>query len=160
MKQKLGLITILLTLLLSACNSSHEEEFLRYIKRVKNRQIIDYADKTQCIKEKPFRYPSHQHRKSPFKKKMTQSSVKQSQLANSNAESLQFVGLLKSKTNKWALFAHKNGEIMYSKLNDELGIEHGKIIKIEESSLTLEKMILMKGKWQKNVIQYKLNLPK
>ncbi|WP_019217360.1 pilus assembly protein PilP [Legionella tunisiensis] len=70
---------------------------------------------------------------------MAKNKGKESRLAGSSRETLKFVGLLKNKANKWALFAHKNGEITYSKLGEEPGIGYGKIIKIGERSLTLKK---------------------
>lgn len=158
MKQKKRLITLLIAMLVSACNSTQDEAFLKYIKRVKNRVVIDHAGRIQCPKETTSRYPVYQHRKSPFKKKMAKSGGKQPRLADSNVESLKFVGFLKSKTNKWALFSHKNGEITYSKLGEEPEVGYGKIIKIEEKSLTLERTISMRGKRQKNIIYYTLNL--
>ncbi|HHF7348995.1 TPA: hypothetical protein ACPSKE_002190 [Legionella feeleii] len=132
MKQKKSLITLLITMSVSACNSSQDEAFLKYIKQVKTRVVIDHIGRIQCTKETTFGYPVYQHRKSPFKKKMATSSGKQSYSADSHVERLKVVGFLKSKTKNWTLFAHKNGEITYRKLGEQPEVSYGEIIEIEK----------------------------
>ncbi|STX43105.1 type IV pilus biogenesis protein PilP [Legionella donaldsonii] len=118
MKQKKRVMTLLIAMSVSACNSSQDEVFLKYIQQVKNRLVIDHIGRIECTKETTLGYPVYQHRKSPFKKKRAASDGKQSRSADSNEESLKFVGFLKRKRKKWALFAHKDGEITHRKLDD------------------------------------------
>ena len=55
--------------------------------------------------------------------------------------SLHYIGLIKNKSNRWALISPSEGEVAIVVRGDYLGKEHGRVTQIQENAIEIEKTL-------------------
>lgn len=156
---------VLLTMQLSACNSSAETELQHYINEVNSRPGRPIPPIPTFAALPKFTYPEKDTRRNPFKPTVTrQESVKAPNLNRPRQaleafplDALKFVGILKEGPVIWALIRQPNGLITRVKQGDYMGKNFGQIKKISEKIIALEETVKVSGKLEKKRITLRLS---
>lgn len=167
MKRLLWISTVLLTLLLSACDDS-DENLSRYILKVKNRPLKP-IEPIPSFKPIPiFVFPESDNRRNPFKA-MQVSSQADKFAPNMNRlkqpleafplDALKFVGLLKQGNLVWGLISQPGGLVTRIKVGDYMGQDYGQVVQINDQSIRIEETQLMSGRWHKKTVTFQLFSP-
>lgn len=170
MNTKLTALTLIILLFLAACSSADDDDLNQYIQQVKARKTRPIEPLPTFIPPIKFIYPEEESRRSPFKQKeVIATAVDQlvpdtkrpkQRLEQFPLDALKFVGILEQGTMVWGLISLPNGEIVRVRPGEYMGKNFGKIIRITNTTLVLEELVRVTGKWQKKQTIFNLNANK
>lgn len=172
---KYSLPGLLLSLLLTACDSSADKQLKAYIAEVKQRPAIPIEPIPEFMPLPKFNYPENEVRRNSFEpKKMNQQEDKlapnlarpKQDLERFPLDSLKFVGILKQDDTVWALISRPDDTdrdekvITRVKAGGFMGQDYGKVLKIDSNKLELEETINLAGKWERKTTILHINANK
>ena len=160
-----GCLLVLLVIMLLGCESSEDHILTNYINEVKARKPKPIEPISENVPLVKFIYPEHDNRRNPFKQKkiikadndVPNKNRHKEPLEHVSLNVLKFVGILKQGSLIWGLVSQPNGEIVRVQRGHYMGENFGKIISLTNTSLTLEEMVQVSGKWEKKITVFNLN---
>jgi len=156
-----GISVLIITLLLSACNSESGKHFSNYLNSIKSRPSQAIRLGSDFNLSDPFDSLDSSSKRSPFQYHSLANNGVFTAGENNSFQSLPLnslvlVGSLQANSKSWALVSLSNKQVRVIKLGDVIGNQHGKVIKIDGNSLQLEEMRQEKGKLTKRLIKIRL----
>ncbi len=162
------LIVVAITILLAACGSD-DTDLQRYLNDIKTRPVKPIEPIPEFVLPPKFAYPENDKRRSPFKPIAVEMPSKESFTPNTNRpkqpleafplDALKFVGVIKEGSVVWGLIQQPDGLVSRVKPGDYMGKNFGQIIRIDDSSIQLEEIVQVAGKWEKQMFTLKLHSP-
>lgn len=150
--------SLFISILLSGCDSSSNNELNRYINSVKLRPAKPIEPLPEFSPLPKFLYPETDNRRSPFKAKVVDQgfvpNIKRPKqpLEAFPLDALKFVGILREGTTVWALIKQPDGLVTRVKPGDYMGQNYGQITSINNKAIQLEEAVQIDGKWAKRKI--------
>jgi Tfp pilus assembly protein PilP len=135
------------SLLLAACHSSAEKRLERYIHQVLSRTAALPKPIPHMERLSQFDYSEDEKLPDPFQPKWGRLALPH-QVENAKTveqESLKFVGVVKKGREIWALISRSDGRLFPIQVGDFLKGNGGKVIRITDKTLQLEKQTITLG---------------
>lgn len=164
------IIFSILSLCLIACSESNKmNEMKKYIRSVKQRKARPIEPIPDFKPLPGFKYPENSERRNPFaavKIRTTNQGTENAPntnrlrqpLENFAIDSLKFVGLLKQGGLTWGLITTPiSGEIKRVQIGNYMGKNYGKVIKINDKSITIEERVKVGSTWDKRITKLNIN---
>lgn len=160
-------LMILLSCILSACDTPGTRDLNRYINDIKLRPAKSIEPLPEFTPLPKFIYPEQDSRRSPFKPRVIvqadtfSPNVKRPKqpLEAFPLDALKFVGILKQGPIVWALIKQPDGLVSRVKPGDYMGQNYGQVISIKEKFIKLQEAVQVAGKWEKRDITINLKAP-
>lgn len=172
--QRLIFVTVIFLILLlglSACSSDPDRKIKNFVTEVKAQKSAGIEKLPKFAKIEPYQYTA-QHLRSPFETaELPAQKVKPKQpapLPDANRpkeileafplDSLKMVGTLQRGGQVWALIKDPHGLVYRVGIGNHMGLNYGKIEKIEEKSMELQEWVAdSNGDYQKRNIHIRLS---